>query len=314
MGLKDKISNSGSVVFSFYNVAKQDDKGIRDSAGLTVDPQDLKRNIVELMAAGHKAVSVSDVIDGSAPDGSFALMACDGYDLDTGKDGVIEFVRANAVPLSFSIPADLVGRNKPSWTNQIEIALQESLDARADDSVPVEFFVPGTQTRVSYATVSEAISVRNVLKDKKPADMDGQDFVSRICDAMSAALGEKIEPVLNSTSPFDRKMTWDQIKGLQAEGMTIISHGFSHTNSYVNLSNAVMRNDLTAAGNAFSAQIGVTPDILTYPEGQCDGRVMMLVQNAGITAAFTMEEGAIDQHTDRMKLPRVTVTQNMLDM
>ncbi|PCI97417.1 MAG: hypothetical protein COB14_09065 [Alphaproteobacteria bacterium] len=56
MALKNYISKVGTTVLSVYNVASQDNKGVRDSIGITVDPKDLQINLLNLLDSGHKAV------------------------------------------------------------------------------------------------------------------------------------------------------------------------------------------------------------------------------------------------------------------
>lgn len=313
MALIDYVSEKGSTVLSFYNVVSQDNKGVRDSIGITVDPEDLKWNIHNLLAEGYTAVSVQDVVEGTAPEKSFALMACDGYDIDR-DGGILEFTRLHDVPLAFSIPAGLVGNNKPSWTNQIEIALEEALNANVNTR-DIAIKAPGTDEAVFFSSAPEAIAARNKLKDLKPAEMDGDEYVRKICTALTESFSNpeiEITPTTNSESPFDKKMSWDQIRSLHDDGHLIVSHGFAHTDAYPNLSNTKIVDDIVRAREAFQEKAGVTPTMLTYPEGKFDKRVTSLAVSAGITAAFTMEEGAVMLKTDRMALPRVTITQDMI--
>ncbi len=315
MGLKDKIGKNETAVFAFYNTVNQENKGVRDSIGITVDPEDLKNNIEDLITSGFEPTSIQDIMDGNAPKGSFALMACDGYDLERDDSNIIEFTKQNNIPLALSLPANLVGENKPSWTNQIEIALEEALNQN-DGNKPVTFKAPGTDIEISFSSVEEAITARNTLKDLKPADIDGADYVSSICDALTHATQSNapITPTVISNSVFDKKMTWDQVKDLSAQGVDIVTHGHAHTNPYTNLSNQEITSDINQAKKVFQEKANVIPNIMTYPEGKHDDRVTTVLKNAGITAAFTLTEGTITPNTDRMALPRITVTQDMLEM
>ena len=92
----------------------------------------------------------------------------------------------------------------------------------------------------------------------------------------------------------------------------IISHGAAHTNAYTNLSSTAIKSDLNTAKIAFKENAGITPTIATYPEGKVDKRVEQTLQKLGYKVAFTMNGGTITSNTSRFKLPRHTVTQDML--
>ncbi|MGH1456368.1 MAG: polysaccharide deacetylase family protein [Alphaproteobacteria bacterium] len=309
------MTEKGSAVFSFYNVVDQENKGVRDSIGITVDPKDLIENIKDLVNSGYHPASVSDVVNGNATDGSFALLASDGYDLDNGEgsgDNIRQYTKMNNIPLAFAIPAGLVGENKPSWTNQIEIALQDALEAAKGQVI--KFEIPGgSQSQAHFATVDEAIDLRNKLKDLKPGQMNGNAYVGVLCENLSKAVGGTISPTIISDSPFDRKMTWDQIQDLASDGHEIISLGRAHNNPYTNLDDAEIAADVNAAQSAFEQNASVTPKVMAYPEGAYNDDVKTVLQSNGIEVAFTLQYGGIDENTDRMELPRVMVTQEMLE-
>lgn len=310
MSLSEKITPGGYTVFSAYNVIPQEMKKgrVRDAAGITVGPKELMGKLDELRAAGHHFANAEAVADGTAPQGAVCLMLCDGYDL-TDTD-LLEYAEEHGIPLSFSFATSLVGNNTPSWTNQIEIALEDALKASDGDKVTLN--VPGTSDRISFSTVEFAIATRNHLKDAKPADVDGQDFVHQVCQALSEATGREITATMESNSRFDKKMTWGQVRGLKEAGHTLISHGTSHTNPYTNRTDDEIRTDVTTALDKFEEETGEKPIIMTYPEGETDERVIGIIEETGIRAAFTMEQGVIFPESDTMALSRYTLIQDML--
>ena len=309
MSLKKFVSDKGSVVLSFYNVVNQDDKGVRDSIGITVDPEDLKANIQELLDDGIQFVPLYSAIKNRRPN-TVSLMARDGYDL-TDDGNIVEFAEIRNIPLSFSIPAKLVGVNRPSWTNQIEIALQQALEHKNDDTESVTVEIPRSDGKtVSFATAQDAINARNTLKDHAVTNqIDGETLTKEFCANLTTVLdGITITPTIESDSPFDRKMTWDQIKKLSRRHI-IVSHGFSHSKPYTSMDDDEIIEDINLANINFSAYARTVVEILTYPEGKADDRVQEAVANTRIVAAFTMDSGAITADSNKMRLPLNDITQ-----
>ena len=117
MALTNFIPKEGSAVFSFYNAVSTEvleNKGVRDSVDIVIDSGALITNLQQIIDREHRIVSVKDIVEDNACDGDVAFMACDGYYIPE----ITDFARVNKIPLAFSIPAGLVGKNKPSWTNQ----------------------------------------------------------------------------------------------------------------------------------------------------------------------------------------------------
>jgi hypothetical protein len=69
------------------------------------------------------------------------------------------------LPMSFSIAAGLVGQNTPSWTNKIEIALQETLEKTGGKGVEFLLSNIGLDQKFAFADIQGGIALRNQLKD-----------------------------------------------------------------------------------------------------------------------------------------------------
>lgn len=297
-----KVSNEGATVFNFYNVVDQSNKGMRDSIGITVGPDELITNVDAMLEGGAR-----QYLSGGSRENTFQLMACDGYKLD---EQFMDFVNKKGLVLLLSIPAGLVGQNKPSWTNKIEIALQEALDATEGQGT--SFRLDGIDQDFAFADIQSGIALRNQLKDSLPSGMDGDKFVEQICASLTDVTGHRIEPTLISNSAFDRKMTWPEIKTLVDSGHYLISHGAKHTKAFTEMGRGEIQDDLLAAQKLFQEHLGQEAEIVTYPEGKYDPNVISAVQSVGIKTAFHMGAGVITSETYSMELPRVNVTQDML--
>ena len=171
---------------------------------------------------------------------------------------------------------------------------------------------------VSFSDIESAREARNELKAMKPKDMDGDEYVKRICHSLRIALDtDEIHPVETSDSPFDLKMTWGQVAGLVEEGHIIVPKGFAHTRPYTELSKEDIQLDIRKGEKIIFENTGVSPIIAAHPEGKWNEKVIEVLEEEGYSAAFTMDKGVITKsdlinRTKAFTLPRYTVTNEML--
>lgn len=121
-----------------------------------------------------------------------------------------------------------------------------------------------------------------------------------------------------ATGPIDRGlrgyMTWDQVRELAASDIvTIGQHGVDHGHM-ADQSAAATRAELVAASVRFQEELGKTPEIFAYPFGEYGLALRDIVAQAGFTAAFGQQSGAIARTTDRLALPRYPFNQTYGDM
>jgi hypothetical protein len=296
----NQLSNEGATVFNFYNLIDKELKEgrIRDAMGLFPDPTDFIANIELLLKNGAKPLSVAEIVDSKTTlSNTFTLMACDGYAL---PKEFMDFIRSNGIPLSHSIPMDLVGKNKPSWTNRIEIALEEAL-GHSPEGVTFRL----ADREFSYSDAQSGKDVRNVLKTLAGDDADA--LVERVCEALSLATNHFIKQKFISNDIFDSKMTENQIRDLVTHGDEIISHGNSHTGKYPNWSADKIISDLLMAQQKSERITGIKPQLMTAPEGAMTKDVVKTIQGAeelALRGNFTIQAGILRPDTNRWMMPR----------
>ncbi len=86
-------------------------------------------------------------------------------------------------------------------------------------------------------------------------------------------------------------MSWDEIRGLDAEGMEIGCHTLTHLILPKLKSDDQLRHEITAAKDLIEAHIGHPVTSLAYPFGQYDERVVAAARDAGFTTARTTWPG-----------------------
>lgn len=108
------------------------------------------------------------------------------------------------------------------------------------------------------------------------------------------------EPV---TSKLRGYLTWDQIRQLKADGVTIGAHSHRHP-SLPALTPEQAREDLETSMALFEKELGEKPSLFAYPFGEWDARTLKLVQQFGYSIAFGQHSGVAHSRHDMFWQPR----------
>jgi peptidoglycan/xylan/chitin deacetylase (PgdA/CDA1 family) len=118
--------------------------------------------------------------------------------------------------------------------------------------------------------------------------------------------------VFVATAAVDRRetgiMTWDQLRTLAADGVTIGGHGHAHPHMPA-LSTAGVAVDLAEMNKRFVAELGVRPTLFAYPYGEAADSDKAAVKAAGYVAAFGQNSGPAYAEADRYYLPRFALNE-----
>lgn len=85
-------------------------------------------------------------------------------------------------------------------------------------------------------------------------------------------------------------MSWEQAREMHSAGISIQSHGMTHTN-YRNLSKVEIAAELEESRRLISREIGVPPVAFAYPLGIYDAEYAGMARNAGYSFACTVARG-----------------------
>ena len=105
-----------------------------------------------------------------------------------------------------------------------------------------------------------------------------------------------------------RYMSWDQIRDLKSQGVTIGSQSKTHPHM-PKLSNAEVFAELEESNARFKIELGETPDLIAYPYGEASLEVMKTSQNMGFIAGFGQHSGAIGNSSPMFYLPRFAMNE-----
>lgn len=103
-------------------------------------------------------------------------------------------------------------------------------------------------------------------------------------------------------------MTWEQVRHVAEDGMTIGSHTLHHT--YLPLaSRAQVQEELEGSRRILEAQIGRPVTLLSYPVGGYTPEVQAAARRSGYTAACTTNRGCARLGYDLFALRRIKMTE-----
>lgn len=109
-------------------------------------------------------------------------------------------------------------------------------------------------------------------------------------------------------NPGEVYMSWDQLRQLKSEGVTIGHHGATHK-SLIDMSVEEARADLEFANARFREELGEAPDILAWPFGEYSQDLIAMVQDMGFKAAFSQSSGGLGATSNRYALPRFAINE-----
>lgn len=104
-------------------------------------------------------------------------------------------------------------------------------------------------------------------------------------------------------------MSWDQIRALAKDGVTIGSHSASHLHM-ADTPPARNGHEIARANARFQAELGFVPELFAYPFGETSLAVREQVKAAGYRFAFGQHSGVVNPQSDFFYLPRFAVNEH----
>lgn len=106
-------------------------------------------------------------------------------------------------------------------------------------------------------------------------------------------------------------LNWQELRGLQDEGVEIGNHSASHAYLLDRVAAesevdwlARVSADIRRAQQAFENHLGLSPKLFAYPYGEFAPELVNLIKNAGFIAAFGQQSGVITAGQGFFRLPR----------
>ena len=103
-------------------------------------------------------------------------------------------------------------------------------------------------------------------------------------------------------------LTWDEIRLIQNEGVTIGSHSYSHSHLANFTSNQLLK-EIENSNKIFMKEIGKIPNLFAYPYGELDIKFINILKEYNFKAAFGQHSGVINETSEIYFLPRFSLNE-----
>ena len=103
-------------------------------------------------------------------------------------------------------------------------------------------------------------------------------------------------------------LNWDQIRELNAEGVSIGAHSHSHYHMS-DLSIDEVRNEIEISNKIFLKELGYIPALFAYPYGETNEQIINLLKEYKFKVAFGQHSGVINETSNLYYLPRFSLNE-----
>jgi len=110
-----------------------------------------------------------------------------------------------------------------------------------------------------------------------------------------------------------RHLTWEQIREMQAGGVTIGHHTVSHLHMPVATAPRLEK-EIAGAHARFEKELGRQPELFAYPYGEASLDIEAIIRGAGFTAAFGQHSGVLGSTQGLFYLPRFAMNETYGDL
>lgn len=173
----------------------------------------------------------------------------------------------------------------------------------------------------NFPTLEEVI-----VAQKTGVPLSGQNVLITVDDGY-ASIRDKGWPLLKaagipmvlfiSTGPIDEGnrdyMSWDDLRQLKAEGVTIAHHGTGHLHSIHAGVSATIR-DYLKASVRFQEELGEAPTVFAWPYGEFSPELITAFKAGGVAAAFGQFSGPLATTSNLYALPRFPINEAFGDL
>lgn len=108
------------------------------------------------------------------------------------------------------------------------------------------------------------------------------------------------------TGKYSGYMNWEQLKDMEANGITIESHTLTHP-KLESLSDDEIRSELLNSKVMLEENLGHPVEFLAYPTGTYNLHIAGIAQDLGYKGAFTIKYGVVDRGSNFFALERVPI-------
>jgi glycosyltransferase involved in cell wall biosynthesis/peptidoglycan/xylan/chitin deacetylase (PgdA/CDA1 family) len=138
-----------------------------------------------------------------------------------------------------------------------------------------------------------------------------RDHVKSLPHDEGTALASELVGRLGGPAPDARVLTWDELRRLAAEGVTLAPHTRTHP-CLDTLPPERLADEVAGSARELAAEAGVEASAFAYPAGRVSAAAEDAVRKAGLSLAFTTSAGlAKPGRDDPLRLPRLCMSRRL---
>lgn len=295
-----RLDDQELAIFLFHGVITDYTCGVRNYTGKHITSELFARCIASVAREGN-ALSMDEVLHycetrNPFPPNSFAITFDDGFEnnLTVAAPILDDF----DVPATIYVTTEFVEKNRMSWIDRIENAVEHAAEQMIRPRWTRESFtLSNTESRICFLK-----SVRKYVKSSP--NCDANLFADELC----GELGFDANP--EGDGELDRKMSWEQVR-MAAQSEIITIGGHSHTHPILSfLSPQQLDYELDSCLDLLREKAGIGPTHFSYPEGlgHCySEEVIRELKKRGVRCSPTAIDGTNGAGYDPFRLRRIMV-------
>lgn len=174
------------------------------------------------------------------------------------------------IPIVLHIVTDVATTGKMFWTQR----LNKIVETYYQLETPIE---------------CSSLSRTYTMKNDKEVEMTALDIYLRLLeDANRMEIINELASKINATVPETKMLTWQDLKSLPKNIVTIGSHTHTH-NNLRKMSSVEISNELSESFNLIKENIGIEPLSIAYPNGQYNEEINAMASNVGYKLFYTCD-------------------------
>ena len=236
------------------------------------------------------------------PDKAVALTFDDGY--RDNYEVAYPLLKRYGVPASFFVCPGLIDSHQGFWWDEIYALVEKTTATELD----VEKLIQGSGLPSGHHNgVLSLLTGQQKISAGESLVAQGKQMSPHMLTIFLERLNETLGAQVDSNLQKQTLMNWDEIREMHHDGMEIGSHTMTHP-MLTQVSESVMRTELSEARVRLSEVLGTAPAGFVYPSGAFSASARNIVREAGHIYACTSQSGFIGGTADQHLLPRVNVS------
>ncbi len=289
------LRHRGRIVFTLHRVLPAEELATCYNQGISITPESLDA-LLAFLAKRMPILDLPELLQGagaSRPSPACTFTFDDGW--EDNYRVAFPIFKSHNIPATIFLATDLVGSHQLLPEERISRVLNGPDRARCVDMLAG--FATAWNSPLTNQDKADNAALARFYK------LFPFDEKMKVLDACE----EK-----GTTPAKSSFMTWDQVREMQKHRFRFESHTRRHLNLSVNTRDLMMT-ELIGSKERLQQELGRTSEYFAYPNGMYSDDAAQAVADAGYRAAFTTDFGAISRASDRCRLPRMHLADDVVN-